>query len=235
MTDRQGSENITFYEAVIDAIKEDIKKTHVCLPARIESYDETSQSAKVLLMINEIDPNSEDQDSPEEFLLDGVPVKFYASRRDCFVSLPLSKSTFGCVVFSDKSLDDYLQSDGLQPVNENLDPRMHDLSDAVFYPGMRPYSEYIQGYSSDNMVLKNSNMTITLDPNGKISITGGSEEMLTVIEGFMNEALSQLTILVNDLHGGVAGHNLASTWATPLTGGEALIQAWIDKLTGLKI
>ena len=178
----QGSEGLSLYEVILNAIQNDIKNTHVCLPAKIDTYDSSTQSADVLLMINEIDPDSGEQDNTEQFLLTGVPVQFYASKSDSFVSLPLGTDTFGCVVFADKSLDDYLQSDGNQPVDENLDPRNHDLSDAVFVPGMRPYSQYINGYSSDNMVIKNSNMKIELDPNGKISITGGSNELISIIE-----------------------------------------------------
>ena len=209
----QGSEGLSLYEVILNAVQDAVKNTHVCLPAKIDTYDSGTQSADVLLMINEIDPDSGEQDNTEQFLLTGVPVQFYASKSDSFVSLPLGTDTFGCVVFADKSLDDYLQSDGNQPVDENLDPRNHDLSDAVFVPGMRPYSQYINGYSSDNMVIKNSSMKIELDPDGKISITGGSRELLTIIEsslghvldfyGHLNTHLTALNVAFTSL--GIAG------------------------------
>jgi hypothetical protein len=93
-----------------------------------------------------------------------------------------------------------------------------------------------------NVRLFNGDMEIELHPDGKISIKGGSKEMLSIIADFMNSAITTLDNLVNDAHvvpvgGGSGTHSVETVgaWATPLTGGKALLEKAKDDLEDITI
>ena len=70
------------------------------------------------------------------------------------------------------------------------DPRHHHLSDAVFIPGVRPFGAALGGVSTVNAVLQNGQMRIEMAPDGKISISGASQEFLTIVDHVLDHLIS---------------------------------------------
>jgi len=173
---------------------------HVALPVRVEKYNAENQTVDCIRMIRSRNNINGAMDDPGKALLCSIPVQFHASDTDIFSAIPIKKGTLGTVVFFDKSIDNYIQSDGSSVVDDSLDPRGHDLSDAFFMPGIFPFKKNLDGNSETDWVMRNKNMKITLDPTGRISIEGATQEVITVISDFMDHAK---TLVENLLGSGI--------------------------------
>lgn len=74
------------------------------------------------------------------------------------VTVPIAKGDFVWLAFSDQSLDKWLARGGVGV--DPIDDLRHALSDAVAYPGGRPFSSPLEGASDDHMVLGAPSMAI---------------------------------------------------------------------------
>ena len=182
----------TLAELLLQAIRSELLDVHTCLPAKIQKYDESTQRADVIpLLKKKYKFNEKPTDLP---VITSVPVQWpSANAGAAFIHLPLKADDFGMVVFSERSIDTWLAGEGNSVSPE--DPRHHDLSDAIFIPGVLPFKKALSISSPDNMILKNNNMTIEIDPSGKIKIEGAANELLTVIDSFMTNVIGATVII----------------------------------------
>lgn len=177
----------TLAELLLQAIRSELLDVHTCLPAKIQKYDSETQKADVIpLLKKKYKFDAEPTDLP---IITNVPVQWpSANDGAAFIHLPLKAGDIGWVVFAERSIDTWLAGEGAS-VSPG-DPRHHDLSDAMFMPGGLPFKKALSISSPDNMTLKNNNMTIEIDPSGKIKIEGSSQELLAVIDSFMGNVIS---------------------------------------------
>lgn len=68
-------------------------------------------------------------------IVSDVPIA-WPGAGDYGVSFPLTAGSTGCIVFADRSLDEWVTSGN--PDSEPRDVRRHAYTDAVFLPGLRP-------------------------------------------------------------------------------------------------
>ena len=47
----------------------------------------------------------------------------------------------------------------------------------------------------DNVIINNNNITIELDPSGKIKIEGATQELLTVLDSFMGNIINAQVLI----------------------------------------
>lgn len=99
----------------------------VVLPGIIQSFDPDSITCTVLPAIKGSDGN-ESSDLP---LLVDVPVIFPRGG-GCTLTFPVKESDECLLIFSDRCIDFWWQNGGVQ---EPVDPRQHDLSDAFAIVG----------------------------------------------------------------------------------------------------
>lgn len=175
-----------------NAIRKELLETHTCLPAKIHEYDEATQKAKVIPLLK---IKYRHKDKPTDLaIINNVPVQWPSSNGgSAFIHMPLKVGDFGIVIFSERSIDTWLAGEGDSVSPE--DPRHHHLSDAIFIPGVLPFKKALSISSPDNMILKNNNMTIEIDPSGKIKIEGAAQELLTVIDSFMTNVIGATIII----------------------------------------
>ena len=181
-----SEESANLAKVLLQAIKAGLFEVHTCLPARIEKYDEATQKANVAPLLKK---KYKFEDEPVDLpVITSVPVQWpSANGGAAFIHLPLKAGDLGWVVFAERSIDTYLAGEGDSVSPE--DPRHHNLSDAVFIPGGLPFKKALSISSPDNMILKNNNMTIEIDPSGKIKIKGAAQELLTVLDSFMTNVI----------------------------------------------
>ena len=181
----------TLAQILNDAITAQLYDVHVCLPARVEKYDAGSQKANIKpLLRKKYKIEAQETELP---VITDVPVQWpSAAGGDAYLHLPLKSGDFGMAVFCERSLDTWLQGSG-QIVGPK-DPRHHNLSDAIFVPGVRPFGAALSGAGADNAVLQNGQMRIEMAPDGKISIEGASEEFLTIVEGVLDHLIGAKVI-----------------------------------------
>lgn len=202
----------TLAELLLQAIRSDLLDVHTCLPAKIQKYDESTQKADIIpLLKKKYKFDDEPVDLP---VITNVPVQWpSANAGAAFIHLPLKADDFGMIIFSERSIDTWLSGEGDSVSPE--DPRHHHLSDAIFIPGVLPFKKALSISSPDNMILKNNNMTIEIDPSGKIKIEGSSQELLTVLDSFMTNVIGATVIIASGSSAGT--YPLDSTTVAALT------------------
>ncbi len=177
----------TLAEVIREIIKSHFFDLHTTMPARVEKYDPATQKADVKPLLRK---KYRAADAATEIpVIPSVPVQWpSAGGGDAYIHLPLKTGDLGMVIFCERSIDTWLSGDG--QITAANDPRHHDLSDAVFIPGVRPFKAALSDVSADNLVIQNDILRIELDPSGKISIEGATKELLTVLSGVLDHLIS---------------------------------------------
>lgn len=180
----------TFAQFVKDAIRSELLEVHTSMPGKIKEYDETTQKASITPLLK-----NKYKDSPNTIvdipICNNVPVKQRSCNNgDTFIYIPVKVGDLGMLHFCERSIDLYLsaspeEGQEIDAIYHN-NSRHHDLSDAWFEPGILPFAKALQNVSSDDIIIKNDKITITIDPSGKISITNeavapGPYDLITVL------------------------------------------------------
>jgi hypothetical protein len=146
-----------------------LKQTHTWMPAAVVAV-QANNHVSVQPLIMDV-PKSTGVPVPLPVLPD---VMVLAPRGSLYgVKLPIAVGDLGGVFFCEKSLDVWSNSLGAAPVDP-LDQRHHALSDAVFVPGLYPFTQPIpapQGARPDELVVYNAAAQIYLQPGGQFKIT----------------------------------------------------------------
>lgn len=182
----------TLGELLLQAINAGLFDVHTCLPAKIKTYDEATQKAEIIPLLK---IKYKHKDTPTDLaIISNVPVQWpSADSGAAYIHLPLKVGDFGIVIFAERSLDTWLSGEG-DSVSPD-DPRHHHLSDAIFIPGVLPFKKALSISNPANMILKNNNMTIEIDPSGKIKIEGAAQELLAVIDSYMTNVIGATIII----------------------------------------
>ncbi|MCK5603276.1 hypothetical protein KAR91_15440 [Candidatus Pacearchaeota archaeon] len=214
------SDSPTLAEVLQNAIRAEMLEIHTMLPAKVEKYDPDKQKASVSPLLKKKYVDGEIVQLP---VINDIPVQ-WLSGGDAFIHMPLKVGDIGMVIFAERSLDKWLSGDGSAVVPD--DPRHHNLTDAVFIPGISTFTEAFSVSNPDNITIKNNNITIELDPSGKIKIEGATQELLAVLDSFMANVIGANII--------IPGGSSAGTYPLDPTTVAALIQNQAD-LNTLKI
>ena len=182
-------EDPTLQQVIQDAIKTGFLDLHTSLPARIETYDPTTQKANIQILLKK---KYKGVDGKEANLpvITNVPVQWVsASGGSAYITLPLKKGDIGIALFSERSLDKYLSGTG--GIISPDDPRTHDLSDAFFIPGAKPFPIALTNVNNNDIIIQNNKTRIELSPEGKLSITGaGGQELITILETLITDLIN---------------------------------------------
>ena len=134
---------------------------HTALPAKVVSFDPAKQTVSLAIQIKMQLVDGSGADIPP--LLD-VPVSF--PRGGGFaVTFPLKAGDEGIAIFSERCIDGWWQNGS---ASTPLDFRLHDLSDAMFIPGICSVPKAIGGFFTDGLSMQ------TLDGSTYIRIQNGS-------------------------------------------------------------
>lgn len=168
----------------------------VCSPGIIKSFDSTKLTAEVQLAIREkinIQGNVDWVDVPT---LPDVPVVITGTA-DYFVTFPIVEGTECIVVFGDACIDAWWQNGGVQ---NQVEKRRHDLSDAFAIIGPRSQVNLIENYSMDSVQLRNASGSAVVEVSGTTInvLTSGTVNIGTgnvVVNGrvFMDHTHSGIT------------------------------------------
>ncbi|WP_065649245.1 Gp138 family membrane-puncturing spike protein [Pantoea eucrina] len=136
----------------------------VSLPGIIESFDPIACTCTVqpALKGQTADELGNIKSAPLPLLVD-VPVIFPRGG-GCTITFPVKAGDECLVVFSDRCIDFWWQSGGVQ---EPVDPRQHDLSDAFAIVGPQSQANVIENISTTTMQMRTDDGVayIELDPN----------------------------------------------------------------------
>jgi hypothetical protein len=145
-----------------------LQSLHTAIPAKVETYDATTQKADVkpLLQTHYYDEEGKLQ-SEALPVITSVPVVFPAGGGFRML-FPVSPGDTVLLVFSERSLDKWLQQGG-----GPLDPgftHTHALSDAIAIPGLHPFSTPHAGANA-------SGVTMGKDGGPQVLVTAAGVEL----------------------------------------------------------
>lgn len=191
---------------------------HTALPGKIVKYDESTQKADVQPLIKErYTDESGAQQSRELPVIPSVPVQFPGAG-GYRITFPVAVGDTGLIMFAEASLDKWLVSGGtVNPADE----RRHDLTDAVFLPGLRDFGHALTSAPTDRATFgKDDGLQIHVD-GSKIRI--GSNSPIELEKAVCGDtlwnyltALSGLVVwLASHTHPTPAGASSAPTTPPP--------------------
>lgn len=187
----------------------------VSLPGIIESYDPIANTCTVqpALKGQTADELGNYSSAPMPLLVD-VPVVFPRGG-GCSITFPVKAGDECLVMFSDRCIDFWWQSGGVQ---EPVDPRKHDLSDAFAFVGPMSQPNVISNISTTTLQMRTDDglAYIELDPNSHAInlVAPGGVNVTTPLAKF-SQAVTITGLLT--WAGGMVG-SIASGTAAKITG-----------------
>ncbi len=158
----QHKERLLKEEDIVDVLNNFLfsrfENIHTGIPAQVEGYEEGTRKAKVKLLVKLVRKNGDILEVP---IIENVPVMFPASAAFT-LTFPLAKGDKGLVMFAETGIGNYLNGSGQEVEADS--PARFQLTDAMFLPGLYPFSTVAQGSAF-----------IKSDGSGVISINGDSD------------------------------------------------------------
>ena len=140
------------------------KNLRVAMPGIIQSFDAETVTAVVQPAIRCVETDNDGNRTTRDYpLLTDVPVVFPRGG-GCTLTFPVKAGDECLVIFADRCIDFWWQSGGVQ---EPVDDRMHDLSDAFAIVGPQSQVKKISGISTSGAQLR------TDDGKAYIEVTAG--------------------------------------------------------------
>jgi len=185
MTTSRSPELEEVLERAVEYYLDDL---HVCMPARVESYDASKQMVDVKPVLQRrVRFADQDVDDAVEDLpvIPNVPVAFQRGG-GAFLSFPLKQGDQVMLHFSHSSLDEWLSSSG--DVTDPQDVRRHDITDAIAVPGLYPFSKAIRDISDTSLRIgfDGGGLQCTITDNGtlEVSVQGDSSDAVMLGQVF---------------------------------------------------
>lgn len=168
-------------DALRTLIRRVLYSVHTSMPGVVKSFKEVGGFlvAEVQPVIQQIDT----LDGVTEFRnidpIPNVPVCIPRSQGlGLSVTIPIQVGDEGVIHFAERGLDNWLEKGGVQPPAEPVQPRSHDLSDAIFVPGIMNKPTPIAAYSTDSIEVRNEDGTVALEVSPtSVAMRAGAESI----------------------------------------------------------
>lgn len=174
---------------------------HTATPGIISKYDSEKQTADVQVAIKrQVVKAKETVPVP---IIKDVPVLFPRTGKVTH-HFPLEKGDGVLLIFCERNIDPWQETDGSQPVNPSSSPRFHDFNDAVCLPGLFPVSRK-QAFDTpaerDGVVIASDLMKVSLTSEGKIllSRSGQSPKSPVPLGDVLLDALTDVIAAIQEL------------------------------------
>jgi len=152
-------------------IRSRVLDIHTATPGIVAKYDSEKQTADIQLAIKR--KIAKDGTTIPVPLLKSVPVIFPRTGK-VSQHFPLEKGDGVLVIFCERSIDSWRNSDGASIVEPDTTPRFHDYNDAIALPGLLPTGKEMVFDSPEEgagHVIASELMKISLTSDGKILLS----------------------------------------------------------------
>ena len=158
-----GSATPTLSQLLKASFDNNIKNVYTAYPGTVTEYNPNILQASVSLDLQEV-VDGRETNIP---VLNNVPVLFPRAK-NAHVVFPIEVGSKGLVIFSQRSIDGWIEL-GKSLVPE--DPRMHNINDGVFIPGLSPKNDVLTRKGSpDSVEVTNGETYIELMKGGGVRI-----------------------------------------------------------------
>lgn len=199
---------------------EEYVREHVytSIPARVINVSSFSSQQTVDIQPQIIDTFKDDRNIELPPILD-VPVVF-PSAGGGILSFPIKTGDIILAVFSMKSIDEWMNGRGSDKTFTPSDKRSYNINDAIAIPGLHTKNTNLSPSSTD-VELKFSDSSISIDPQGNISIVSNNDVDITTtgnLTATVNGGQADVTASTINLNGNVnISGNLDVTGSTSLS------------------
>lgn len=170
--DSLEGETPTMDQIIIDAIDARLLETHTAMPCEVVKMRGNS--------FCDIQPSLQRKYTDGKVvnlpIIQNVPIS-HPRGSSWSIKFPIKVGDKGLAIFAERSIDAWSVSGGT--VNPS-DPRMHDLTDAIFIPGLYPSSSPVEGKDSE-MILVNGKSKIVLQEDGKFLVKNAVNETFDLL------------------------------------------------------
>jgi hypothetical protein len=158
-----------------DIVRTAATRINVCMPAMVHAVH-ADQTVDIQLLPKMLYTTAT---SPvDRAVCPNVPVSMPMGA-NWAITVPVAVGDLGLAIFSDRSIDAFIDSDG-SGTYDPQDTRMHDISDAIFQPGL-PTSQQ-QTNEGGDLVVRNGESQVRVKPDGKVQIMNGEQELLSLLD-----------------------------------------------------
>lgn len=188
----------SLYEVMQAAFFTLMSNVHTAIPGRIVSYDRTTRLAEVQPIIKKRLELGSYEETP---VIQSVPV-IWPGTVDAVIHLPLHQGDGCLILFSERSMDAWIEARSTDPINAD-DIRRFSLVDAVCIPGLAPPQVAIEPAQRDDaieLIYKGKSIVIS---ETEIDLGGSSKAFVT--HGELNTALQTFIAALNLHVHGAAG------------------------------
>lgn len=140
-----------------------INELNFCLPAKIVTYDFSTQKASVKPLLKKVYTDDSVIDLP---IVNNVPV-MHPSSGGASITFPVKKNDQVLLVFSQRSLEEWL--DNGKDIAPD-DPRTFDLTDAIAIIGLRSFNNQSPAKNNDDLMVSYGGSEITIKKNKDIEL-----------------------------------------------------------------
>ena len=161
------------HEAIVAGVAQALRGLYVGMPGRLEDYDHKSGRGTVKPLIQEPDINGDLQSLKP---IVGVPVIMLGGSKSALYLPPATGDT-GWIAFSHRSIENWLDRGGDATPG---DPRVMDMTDAVFWPGLQSFSDGSLGEEEGAAVLRNAGAKLKMK-DGKIALGNADLPLLPMV------------------------------------------------------
>lgn len=170
LTQFKNKMNITELLNII--ISNKLSEMHICMPAKIISYDFKIRKASV-------QPSLNLKFNDDEFLIfpiiHNVPV-MQPSSGGASINFPIKQGDNVLLTFSERSLEEWLK-DGKQVTPD--DSRQNNLTDAIAHIGLKPFNEISDVENNDDLLVNFSGSKIRIKPNNVVEIEASKINLIS--------------------------------------------------------
>jgi Phage protein Gp138 N-terminal domain len=223
---KQGS-TLPLEEIIRRALIAHTLKLKVCLPCKVANI-RGNQEVDVQPLLQGRYSSGDAFDLPQILK---VPVSM-AQGQNYSIKLPIDVGDTGLCIFSDRSLDVWLAGGG--GVVDPQDSRQHDISDAIFIPGLVPFSGQTTDATTD-LVITNGKAQLKVQRTGKFVFTNMTNELMDLLDQTEQQLYMLANTLSTDTVNTIFGPmqlNAFSTYASIASAVET-IKAKLDTLKGM--
>lgn len=171
----------TLAEVIQVQIDSNLIDLHTCLPAKIVSYDSSTQYASVEIQLQR---KYEDGTMLPWPVIANVPVKHpRCNGGQTYIHMPLTVGDDVVLVMSERSLDNWKTQGGMQ---DPQDRRKFNITDAYALIGGSAVPDAFTLDDDQAVTIKHFLSTLEMKKTGKYKIKGGlSDELISILSDFM--------------------------------------------------
>lgn len=172
------------YASIKAMIGTELAQFWVGLPGIVQSFNaaDCTAAVQIAILMQRRDKNQDWQDIKPSPIIPKAIVQF-TGNHDYIFTLPIKAGDEGLLIFADRCIDAWWQSGGVQ---SQIDIRQHDLTDAIFIPGIRSIKNVPANINTTAAEMRtfSGNTKISFSDADGVKITGKLNVTGEVTAGF---------------------------------------------------